>query len=338
MKATHSSALIGLVIGMFYCGLAVAHHSHATLDPNDIRVLTGTVTKYGWQMPHVFLKVKAPNQQGQLVEYSIEMGNPPSMAREGWGSDSLKVGDMITWEGSHDRNKDRAYSSAIWVEKDGVRIGTDPANQVTTIVQPSTDFTGVWTRDDLGGFNPNYLPPTDWPYTPFGKALVDAFKEDQNPALDCYDPGPPKSTILPYPHIISRPDASTVLIERDLLPTPRVVYLDRNHAAGMPSTMGHSVGWFEGDVLVVETGNFLADRWGSQTGVDSSDQKHLLEKYSLINGGMGLMAEITVTDPVYLSEPVTFKHYWKKLGDRKLVEAPCTLESSLLWIEGGFEK
>ena len=90
--------------------------------------------------------------------------------------------------------------------------------------------------------------------------------------------------------------------------------------------------------MVVETKNFLADRWGSQTGVDSSDQKHLLEKYSLINGGMGLMAEITVTDPVYLSEPVTFKHYWKKLGDRKLVDAPCTLESSLLWIEGGFDK
>lgn len=320
------------------CGSATAHHSHATLDQNDVRVLTGTVTKYGWQMPHVFLKVMAPNREGKLVEYSIEMGNPPSMARQGWGKDSLKVGDVITWKGSHDKNKDRAYASAEWVEKDGVRIGTDSAAEEEGTVLPSTDFSGVWTRDDPGGFKPHYLPPTDWPYTPFAKGKVDAFSETSNPALACQDPGPPKSTILPYPHRISRPDANTVLIERDMLPTPRVVHLDRNAPRGEPSVMGHSVGWFEGDQLVVETSNFVADLWGSHTGVDSSDQKHLLERYRLTNGGLGLMVEITLTDPVYLAQPVTFNHYWKKLPDRELVQAPCTLESSQLWIEGGYSK
>jgi hypothetical protein len=338
MKMSGWFARGALAAAVCYAGMAAAHHSHATLDPEDVRVLTGTVTTYGWQMPHVFLKVLAPNLEGKLVEYSIEMGNPPSMAREGWGKDTLKEGDVITWQGSHDRNKSRAYSSAAWVEKGGVRIGTDGNEEVSTVVQPSTDFSGVWTRDDPGGFKPHYLPPTDWPYTAFAKGLVDAFDESTNPALDCYDPGPPKSTILPYPHIISRPDAATVLIERDMLPTPRVVHLDRNTAPGVPSTMGHSVGWFEGDVLVVETTNFLADRWGSHTGVDSSDQKRLLERYSLIDGGMGLKAEITLTDPVYLAEPVTFEHYWKKLGDRALVQAPCTLESSQLWIEGGYQE
>lgn len=333
-----SSLLAGgaLVFSLLHTGIVAAHHSHSTLDPNDVRVLTGTVVKYGWQMPHVFLKVKAPNREGKLVEYSIEMGNPPSMAREGWGKDTLKEGDVITWQGAHDRNKNRAYASAEWVEKNGVRIGTDGMQDVVTEVAPSTDFTGVWTRDDPGGFKPHYLPPTDWPYTPFAQALVDNFDEATNPALECIDPGPPKSTIIPYPHIISRPDASTILIERDMLPVLRVVHLDHSHPAGEPSTTGHSVGWFEGDVLVVETDNFLADRWGSHTGVDSSDQKHLLERYSLINDGMGLMAEITLTDPVYLTEPVTFNHYWKKLPDRGLVQAPCTLESSQLWLEGGF--
>jgi hypothetical protein len=337
MKRFGRFASAATIIGLCHVGPVVAHHSHATLDPNDIRTLTGTVTRYGWQMPHVFLKVMAPNPEGKMVEYSIEMGNPPSMARAGWGKDTLKEGDVITWQGSHDRNKSRAYSSLSWVEVNGLRIGTDDKVEVSTVA-PSTDFSGVWTRNDPGGFKPNYLPPTDWPYTPFAKALVDAFDESSNPALDCYDPGPPKSTILPYPHIISRPDANTVLIERDMLPTPRVVHLDRSHPAGAPSTMGHSVGWFEGDVLVVETDNFLADRWGSHTGVDSSDQKHLLEKYTLTDGGMGLMAEITLTDPVYLSQPVTFKHYWAKLPDRELVQAPCTLESSQLWIEGGYTK
>ncbi len=337
MKKSGLFAGGALVFSLLYGGIAAAHHSHSTLDLDDVRVLTGTVTKYGWQMPHVFLKVMAPNLEGKIVEYSIEMGNPPSMAREGWGKDTLKVGDVITWEGAHDKNKNRAYASATWVEKDGVRIGTD-GNDVDATVVPSTDFTGVWTRDDPGGFKPHYLPPTDWPYTPFAQGLVNAFDEATNPALECIDPGPPKSTIIPYPHIISRPNESTILIERDMLPVAREVHLDRNHPAGEPSTVGHSIGWFEGDVLVVETDNFIADRWGSHTGVDSSDQKHLMERYSLINDGMGLMVEITLTDPVYLTEPVTFTHSWKKLPDRGLVQAPCTLESSQLWLEGGFSE
>ena len=328
-----------LVIAMLLAGSqANAHHSHATLDQNDVRVLTGTVIKYGWQMPHVFLKVRAPNLAGALVEYSIEMGNPPSMARQGWGKDSLQIGDVITWQGMHDKNKQRAYASADWVEQDGKRIGTDSSEEDATLVVPSTDFSGIWTRDDPGGFKPHYLPPTEWPYTAMAKAKVAAFAESQNPALACTDPGPPKSTILPYPHRITRPDASTVLIERDLLPTPRLVHLDRSVPKGEPSVMGHSVGWFEGDNLVVETTHFVADAWGSHTGVDSSAQKHLLERYSLTNGGLGLMVEITLTDPVYLTTPVTFSHYWKKLPDRELVQAPCTLESSLLWIEGGYEQ
>jgi hypothetical protein len=98
--------------------------------------------------------------------------------------------------------------------------------------------------------------------------------------------------------------------------------------------MGHSVGWFEGDELVVETSNFLADRWGSHTGVDSSDQKHLVERYSLSPDGLELNVVITVTDPVYLAEPVTFTHHWVKIADRAVVQAPCTLEASRLYKEG----
>ena len=50
-----------------------AHHSHSTMDRDDVRLYSGVVTKYGWAMPHVFLKVKGPDADGFLVEYSIEM-------------------------------------------------------------------------------------------------------------------------------------------------------------------------------------------------------------------------------------------------------------------------
>ena len=160
------------------------------------------------------------------------------------------------------------------------------------------------------------------------------FDENSNPIIECINPGPPKSMLLPYPVEFRRPDDKTLVIERELMEELRVVHIEPDYPAGDASRIGHSVGRFEGDTLVIETNNFLADRWGSHTGIDSSDQKQLLERYTLSNGGMNLNVEITLTDPVYLAEPVTFSHHWVKITDREVVQAPCTLESSALYLEG----
>ena len=317
---------------------ALAHHSHASLDREDVRVLSGVVTRYGWTMPHVFLKVEAPNREGEIVEYTIELQNPPSMTRNGWDSDTFKSGDRITWEGPHDKNKSRYYTGMTWAERgDGIRVGTasSVAAEEVQEVQSSTDFTGLWVRDLRGG-PMHFYPPEGWPYTALGRELVANFDETSNPQTECMNPGPPKYMLLPYPVEISRPDDRTVVMRGELREHARVVHLDRNVPPAEPSVMGHSVGWFEGDQLVVETTNFVADRWGSHTGVDSSAEKRLLEGFSLANEGMALEVSITITDPVFLAEPVTFDHYFRKLADRELVEAPCTLESSTLYLEAGY--
>ena len=132
-------------------------------------------------------------------------------------------------------------------------MGRDQKNAAA--VQPSYDFTGLWKRD-LRGVRPYYEPPAGWPYTPLAQAIVDGFNENQNPQVGCEDPGPPKYMILPYPIQISRPDDKTIVIAGELRAEPRVVYLDRTHPPKEPSALGHSVGWFEGTELVVETTNF----------------------------------------------------------------------------------
>lgn len=307
-----------------------AHHSHSTIDINDVRVLRGTVTKYGWNMPHVYLKAEAPNLQGEIVEYSIEMLHPAAMSERGWSKNSFKPGDVIIWEGAHHRNKARAYSSMNWVEKDGVRIGN--SNEIVTAVVPSTDFTGLWDRAPN---QPTYNPPEGWPLTSLGQELVANFNESQNPVLTCGDPGPPKSMTLPYSHQISRLDENTLVIGRDLMEGQRVIHLDRSQVVGSPSKLGHSVGRYEDGDLIVESSNFIADVWGGHTGINSSDQKHLIERFTLTDDGLGILLTITLSDSVYLSQPVTFTHKWIKMPDRELVQTPCTEESAQLWIEAG---
>ena len=311
-----------------------AHHSHASLDKNNIQRHRGTVTKFGWGMPHVYIKVLAPNPQGKVVEYSIEMLHPPGMIQRGWSKDSLKPGEQITWEGPADKNPNRPFSGMYWIEKaDGTRL---TMNKEDLPIEPSTDMSGLWVRDLRGGpFH--YYPPSGWPYTPTAKKLVDDFSEEQNPQIECKNPGPPKATFLPYPIKISRPGDGTIVFDYELRENPRVIYLDRDAPTGEPSAWGHSVGWFEGDVLVIETTNFVADRWGLHTGVDSSDQKHLVEHFSLSDDGLALEIQMVITDPVYLSESVTVDYYMAKIPDRQLLEAHCSLENARLFLEAGLD-
>ena len=311
-----------------------AHHSHSTINRDDVRVYKGVVTKYGWTMPHVYLKVKAPDAEGNIVNYSIEMEHPPSMASKGWSRSTFKPGDRIIWEGAHDRNPNRHYTALNWAEKgDGTRVGFTEA--VTAEAVPSTDFVGLWKRSDVGGFKPHYRPPVGWPLTKVGQAQVDNFSEDQNPMVTCGNPGPPKSMIIPYPVIFTRPDENTLVMERELMDDLRIVHFDRDAPVGEPTKMGHSIGYFEGGTVVVETTNFIADDWGTHTGISSSAEKQLIERFTLSDGGLHLNAEITVTDPVFLSETYTFSHRWRKLPDRPVIQAPCTMEAAMLYLNAG---
>jgi hypothetical protein len=319
---------------------AAAHHSHASLNMDDVRTYKGRVVQYSWTMPHVFLKIDGVDDDGKVVEYVVELQHPPAMARVGWSKTTWKPGDRITWEGPHDKDPNRHYTGMRWAETgDGTRLYTGrraAAEMVADEVTPSTDFTGLWKRSDEGGFNPHYKPPKGWPLSAKGQEIVANFDEDQNPMVTCGNPGPPKMMIVPYPMMLTRPDEKTVVIERELMKDKRVIHLDGSGEQGAPSQLGYSTGKLDGDTLIVETGNFVADRWGSHTGIDSSDQKQLVEKFWMSDDGLYLHAEITITDPVYLAKPVTFKHRWEKLADRDVIQAPCTMEAAQLYLDAGY--
>jgi hypothetical protein len=65
-----------------------------------------------------------------------------------------------------------------------------------------------------------------------------------------------------------------------------------------PSRAGHSFGYWEGDVLVVDTANFLPGFLSFPT--PNSDRLHVVERFSLDPQTMKLTRSYTVEDPVYL--------------------------------------
>ena len=80
---------------------ALAHHSFAAeFDASKPVKLTGTVTKVEWQNPHVWFYIDVKNETGAVANWGMEMGSPNGLMRAGWTRNSMKIGDVITVEGS----------------------------------------------------------------------------------------------------------------------------------------------------------------------------------------------------------------------------------------------
>jgi Family of unknown function (DUF6152) len=73
-----------------------AHHGNAAYDSEKTVTITGTVTSYLWANPHVFLKVDAKDESGNLQHWIIEAQNPVAQANAGWSKMTFKPGDEVT--------------------------------------------------------------------------------------------------------------------------------------------------------------------------------------------------------------------------------------------------
>lgn len=339
---------------------ALAHHSHASINQNWDITFAGTVTEFLWRSPHVYIKIDSiMPETGEVIEYTIETLNPSSLQKTAWTKDTLTVGDRVIWSGNHDRDPDRAYASLDSVQKiggysyfvderamdeylEGEGISMDTYMGLSPLQPAQSLAEGVWTRSNATGgrFPPIRGPQRDWPYTELAAAQVAAFSEDHNPILECAYPGPPKSTTAPLYFKHSMEGNDVFVIERALMDNVRKIYLNPETAPapGERTNVGYSVGHYEGDVLVVETSNFKADAWGLWTGVDSSEQKHMIERYSLSDDGMMVSVEVTVSDPVYLTEPVTFSHHWTKTQDFPITQAECSRDNANYYLTAGYEE
>jgi hypothetical protein len=98
----------GLVVSAFVlaAGTVAAHHSFsAEFDANKPIKLSGVVTKVEWTNPHVWFYVNVKDEKtGEVTNWGAEMGPPHGLQRQGWRRETLKIGEVVTVEGSMAKN------------------------------------------------------------------------------------------------------------------------------------------------------------------------------------------------------------------------------------------
>jgi len=84
---------------------AYAHHSFAAeFDADKPVKLVGTVTKIEWTNPHAWFYIDVMDEAGKVANWGWELGSPTSLVRLGWTRNSLKIGTVVTVEGSRSRD------------------------------------------------------------------------------------------------------------------------------------------------------------------------------------------------------------------------------------------
>jgi hypothetical protein len=197
--------------------------------------------------------------------------------------------------------------------------------------QGPPDLTGVWTdyvdaqQPAGGGGGRGAL---DLPYTDEARRKVDAYRKLVQPNADtpggfCLGPGMPAVLFggATYPmEIIQRPEQITIIYE--LHNDVRRLYIGSRNVPEpdrLPGRNGYSSARWEGDTLVVDTTQLVEQ-------VDQryphSDRARVTERYQLTTGARGervLVIDMTLTDPVFYTRPVTAQKKWQQVPDGHLL-------------------
>jgi hypothetical protein len=147
---------------------------------------------------------------------------------------------------------------------------------------------------------------------------------DRDPELKCYLPGIPRAMYMPYPFEITQ-STNKVHMAYAFASTARTIHLDTVDEPPAEGWMGHSVGRWEGDTLVVDVSNFNDKSWFDRAGNFHSDALHLVERFTLMTPDV-IRYEVTIEDPNVFTRPwqIAMPLYRRMEPNMQLLEYRCT--------------
>jgi hypothetical protein len=144
-----------------------------------------------------------------------------------------------------------------------------------------------------------------------------------DPEIKCYMPGIPRATYMPSPFQIVQTPAA-VLMAYEFASASRTIYMRNPPQAPADSWMGHSVGKWDGDTLVVDVTSLIDQTWFDRAGDYHSDALHVTERYTMVSPDI-MNYEATIEDPNVFTRPwkISMPLYRHVEKNAQLMEFKC---------------
>ena len=190
--------------------------------------------------------------------------------------------------------------------------------------EPKPDLSGFWINQytpDLSrvlGGQP--------PFTAAGAERWRTVDTAKDPTGRCWPPGPTRAFTAPFPFLLVQ-QPKTIALLYEYFTIWRVIYMDgRPHPADIaeyPDFMGHSIGRWEGAVLVVDTVGIDERSWLDTAGHEHSDKLHVVERFEKDGGNIKWTA--TFDDPVFFTKPWSItRTFTPGKADDRIMPYTCT--------------
>jgi len=184
---------------------------------------------------------------------------------------------------------------------------------------------GVWTPQI--GITEPAAKLENVPFLPWAKAVYDnRQKNELEPHTRCKPSGVARQFMTPYGvEFTDLPEIGRMYIFDVGGPhTYRTIYMDgRGHPDTVsPSNYGHSIGWWEGDTLVVDTIGYNEDFWLDRRGLPHTEQLHTIERFTRTDKNT-IQYKLTIDDPGAYEKPFDGGFNLRYNENQELFEYVC---------------
>ncbi|MGI9260258.1 MAG: hypothetical protein ACR2QQ_15605 [Gammaproteobacteria bacterium] len=174
--------------------------------------------------------------------------------------------------------------------------------------------------DEVARFNEEQIATM---YTDAGRAYAEAFDHANDPAIQCEYFGAFRTILHNDPILIEQTDDLVTIYPEDMA-SDRVIHMDgRSHPDNVLSPLGHSIGRYEGNTLVIETVGVSAAIADDSLSIHNTDGARSVERYSISEDGTHLVMDFTLIDPNTFTEPLTLRRTRIFTPDWAIEDAPC---------------
>ena len=325
--------------------VSFGHHSRYGVFETDRTIeIEGIITAVQWSNPHVQFEAEVTDSSGLAQLWTIEAASVSTLRSRGLDQEFLHIGDRIRIAGYPTISGVPEILGMNLLLSDGTEVLLDRRStpyfanfdlgngqllesafdeEVTQRARAAADgIFRVWSSElnDPASFP---MFKGDYPLTDRAAQIRDNWEQNSEERLYCWEKDMPFLMITPHPMEFSK-RGEDILMRFEEDDAERLIHMDSSRLPGQiqPSSMGLSVGSWQGETLVVETTNIDASIF-DYDGTPIGEDIRLVERFTLSPDEQRLDYRVTFYDEETFTQPFDLTKYWLWKPERAVEEWNC---------------